>query len=113
MESEKEDLLEKIQKLEKSVKIISEIEGQEQQEKELDKELKIQKIEAGKLRDEKTKLEKDQKNLISKVESIDIHTFQSFKEPMKNKLIPEGRLEGPTGGPIVVTIRHIYGIKDQ
>ena len=99
MESEKEDLLEKIQKLEKSVKIISEIEGQEEREKELDKELKIQKIEAGKLRDEKMKLEKEQKNLITKVESIDIHTFQSFKEPMKNKFIQEGRLKGPQVAP--------------
>ena len=83
MVSEKEELVEKIQKLEEAVKIISEIEALEKEIEGIDKEFQMTKNEAKKLQVEKSKLEKEEKNLKEKLDSIDLHAFQSFKEMIK------------------------------
>ena len=80
MEIERDELSEKIGKLEKKIKILENIEILESREKDLEKTVSALKRDLVKFREEKQNLLKIQKDLKNKNDVIDIQTFSNFRE---------------------------------
>lgn len=90
MEIERDELVEKVKNLEKNIVILEQIENLESREKELEKTLSVLKRDLVKFREEKSNLQKLQKDLRKKEESIDVQTFSNFLE-FKQKLTERTR----------------------